>query len=154
MKYKRFLFLLRVLRFDDIGTPDDRRKSDNLSPISQVIRDIRLDRYDTVRFRKFKARNFDIQVEPRSGRPVEVDCEQLKQIIDQDRNVSAPTIALELDVYQKTIVNALKRTNVTFKFNCRVPHELTAKVKSKRKAACLALLRDQRKRKSGQNCDL
>ncbi|GBN71226.1 Histone-lysine N-methyltransferase SETMAR [Araneus ventricosus] len=68
-------------------------------------------------FRKFKAGNFDIEDEPRSGRPIEVDCEQLKQIIAQDRNVSTRTIALELDVYQKTIVKALKRIDVTFKFN-------------------------------------
>ncbi|GBN21963.1 Histone-lysine N-methyltransferase SETMAR [Araneus ventricosus] len=98
-------------------------------------------------FWKFKAGNFDIDDEPRSGRPIEVDCEQLKQIIDQDRNVSTRTIALELDVCQKTIVNALKRINVTFKFNRWVPHELTAEDKRKRKAACLVLLRDQRKEK-------
>ncbi|GBM36339.1 Histone-lysine N-methyltransferase SETMAR [Araneus ventricosus] len=105
--------------------------------------------YDTIKvwFQKFKARNFDIEDEPRSGRPIEVDCEQLKQIIDQDRNVSTRTIALELDVCQTAIVNALKRINLTFKFNRWVPHELTAEDKRKRKAICLALLRDQRKEK-------
>ncbi|GBN99186.1 hypothetical protein AVEN_262565-1 [Araneus ventricosus] len=62
--------------------------------------------YDTVKvwFRKFKAGNFDINDEQRSGRPIEVDCEQLEQITDQDRNVSTRNIALELDVCQKTIV--------------------------------------------------
>ncbi|GBM80453.1 Histone-lysine N-methyltransferase SETMAR [Araneus ventricosus] len=105
--------------------------------------------YDSVKvwFRKFKAGNFDIEDEPRSGRPIEVDCEQLKHIIDQDRNVSTRTIAVELDVCQKTTVNALKRINLTFKFNRCVPHESTAEDKRKRKAACLALLRDQRKEK-------
>ncbi|GBN35186.1 Histone-lysine N-methyltransferase SETMAR [Araneus ventricosus] len=105
--------------------------------------------YDTdkVWFRKFKAGNFDIEDEPRSGRPVEADCEQLKQIIDQYRIVSTRTIALELAVCQKTIINALKPINVTFKFNLWVPHELTDENKRKRKAACLALLRDQRKEK-------
>ncbi|KMQ81406.1 histone-lysine n-methyltransferase setmar [Lasius niger] len=112
--------------------------------------------YDTVKvwFRKFKAGNFDIEDEPRSGRPIEVDCEQLKQIIDQDRNVSTRTIALELDICQKTVVNALKRINLTFKFNRWVPHELTAEDKDKRNAACLSLLRDRRREHSGQNCDL
>ncbi|GBN32097.1 Histone-lysine N-methyltransferase SETMAR [Araneus ventricosus] len=102
---------------------------------------------DTVKvwFWKFKAGNFDIEDEPRFGRPFEVDSEQLKQIIDQDRNVSTRTIALELDVCQKTIVSALKR--IKFKFNRWVPHELTAKDKRKRKAACLGLLRDQMKEK-------
>ncbi|GBN09646.1 Histone-lysine N-methyltransferase SETMAR, partial [Araneus ventricosus] len=109
----------------------------------------RLLRAHTVKvwFRKFKAGNFDIEDEPRSGRPIEVDCEQLKHIIDQDRNVSTRTIALELDICQKTIDNALKRINVTFKFNRWVPHELTAERKRKREAACLALLGDQRKEK-------
>ncbi|GBN87069.1 hypothetical protein AVEN_202598-1 [Araneus ventricosus] len=95
----------------------------------------------------FKAGNFDNEDEPRSVLPIEVDCEQLKQIIDQDRNVPTRTIALELDVCRKTIVNALKRINLTFQFNRCVPHELTAEDKRKRKATCLALLRDQRKRK-------
>ncbi|GBN92204.1 Histone-lysine N-methyltransferase SETMAR [Araneus ventricosus] len=105
--------------------------------------------YDTVKvwFQKFKAGNFDIEDKPCSGCPIEVDCEQLKQITDQDRNVSTRTIALELDVCQKTIVNALTCINVTFKFNRWVPHELTAEDKRKRKAVCLALLRDQRKEK-------
>ncbi|GFU32965.1 histone-lysine N-methyltransferase SETMAR [Trichonephila clavipes] len=52
-------------------------------------------------FRKFKAGNFDIEDEPRSGCPLEVDCEQLNQIIDQYRNVSVQTMALELEVCQK-----------------------------------------------------
>ncbi|GFX21374.1 histone-lysine N-methyltransferase SETMAR [Trichonephila clavipes] len=40
--------------------------------------------YDTVKvwFRKFKARSFDIEDDPRSGRSIEVNCDQLKQIID------------------------------------------------------------------------
>ncbi|GBN36479.1 Histone-lysine N-methyltransferase SETMAR [Araneus ventricosus] len=105
--------------------------------------------YDTVEvwFWKLKAGNFDIEDEPHSGHPIEVDCEQLKQIIDQDRNLSTLTIASELDVCQKTIVITLKFINLTFKFNHWVSHELTAEDKRKRKAACLALLRDQRKEK-------
>ncbi|GBM30023.1 Histone-lysine N-methyltransferase SETMAR [Araneus ventricosus] len=105
--------------------------------------------YDTVKvwFRKFKAENFNIEDEPRSGHPIEVDCEQLKQIIDQDRNVSTQTIMLELDICQKTIVDALKCINLKLKFNHWMPHELIAEDKRKRKVDCLALLRDQRKEK-------
>ncbi|GBM30026.1 Histone-lysine N-methyltransferase SETMAR [Araneus ventricosus] len=90
---------------------------------------------------------FNIEDEPCSGCPIEVDCEQLKQIIDQDRNVSTRTIMLELDICQKTIVDALKGINLKFKLNGWVPHELIAEDKRKRKADCLALLRDQRKEK-------
>ncbi|GBN08177.1 hypothetical protein AVEN_82405-1 [Araneus ventricosus] len=77
----------------------------------------------------------------RSGRPIEVDCEQLEHIIDQDSNVSTRTIASELDVCQKTIVNVLTSINLTFKFNRWVPRQAQAI------SACLALLRDQRKEK-------
>lgn len=56
--------------------------------------------YDTIKvwFRKFETRNFDISAESSSGRPTEVDCEQFKQIIYQEKSVSTQTIALELDV--------------------------------------------------------
>ena len=75
--------------------------------------------YDTVKvwFRKFKSMIFNIGDEPRSCRSAEVDCDKLKQIIDQDGNVSTRTIALELEVFQKTIVNTFNRTNLVFKFN-------------------------------------
>lgn len=43
--------------------------------------------YDTVWFQTFKSRNFDIGCESHSGRLIEVNCEQLKQITDQDKNV-------------------------------------------------------------------
>lgn len=49
-------------------------------------------------FRKFNAGNFNIEDKTHSGRPIEVDCEQIKQIINQDKNVSTRTIALELNV--------------------------------------------------------
>lgn len=37
MNYKRFLFILRVLRFDDVRTRDDRRKVDKLAAIRDVF---------------------------------------------------------------------------------------------------------------------
>lgn len=37
MSIKRFLFLLRVLRFDDINTRDNRKESDNLAPIREIF---------------------------------------------------------------------------------------------------------------------
>ncbi|XP_055936820.1 piggyBac transposable element-derived protein 4-like [Argiope bruennichi] len=37
MNYKRFLFILRVLRFDDIKTRNDRRKIDKLAPVRNLF---------------------------------------------------------------------------------------------------------------------
>lgn len=49
------------------------------------ISGINLVSYDAFKvfFRKFKHGNFDIEDGLRSGRTIEVDCQQLKQIIDQ-----------------------------------------------------------------------
>ena len=103
--------------------------------------------YDTVKiwFRKRKAGNFDTEDESCSGRPAKVDCDKLKQIINQDRNTSTQTIVLTFDGFQKTIVNVLIRINLALKFNRLIAHELTAEDKSNRIAAGVALLRDQRK---------
>ncbi|PRD30835.1 UNVERIFIED_CONTAM: mutS [Trichonephila clavipes] len=96
----------------------------------------------TIWYRKFKTGNFSIEEELLSDRPIEVDCDQLKQIIDQDRKISAQTTALELHICQRTKVNALKLE----------PHELTAEDRSKRKVAFFALLKEREH--PGQNCDL
>ncbi|CAK1581223.1 unnamed protein product [Parnassius mnemosyne] len=37
MSIKRFLFLLRVLRFDDINTRDNRKETDHLAPIREIF---------------------------------------------------------------------------------------------------------------------
>lgn len=60
--------------------------------------------YDTfkVLFPKFKIGYFEIEEEPHSGNPIEVNCELLGQIIDQYTNVSTRTIMLELNLCQKT----------------------------------------------------
>lgn len=83
--------------------------------------------------------------ERRSVRSIEVCCTQLKQIIDQGRNVSTRIITLELNVCQNAIINTLKRINLTFKFNRWLPHELTAEDNCHRKSCCLAVPRNQRK---------
>ena len=57
--------------------------------------------YSKIWFQKFKAGNFNIEVESRSGLLAEVDCDKLKQIVYLDRIVSTRTIVLELDVCQK-----------------------------------------------------
>ncbi|GFW04562.1 histone-lysine n-methyltransferase setmar [Trichonephila clavipes] len=59
--------------------------------------------YDRVKLwlRMFKAGNFSTEDEPLSGHPIEVDCDRLKQIIDQDRKISTRTVALELGICQR-----------------------------------------------------
>lgn len=50
-----------------------------------------------------------------------------------DINISTRTIALEIHVCQETIVNALQRLKLMFKFNRWVPQKLTAEDKLKKR---------------------
>lgn len=95
----------------------------------------------------FQCLNLEIDTknEPHSDRFIKADCLQLKQIIVQDRNAPTRTSVLEFNVYRKPIINAMKRINLTFKFNRWMHHELNAEEKLKRKIWCLGALRYQKK---------
>lgn len=54
----------------------------------------------------------DIEDEPHSGCPIKVECDQLKQTIDQGRNVATQTIVLEFDVNQNRKLNDPKCINL------------------------------------------
>lgn len=113
--------------------------------------------YDIVKvwFQTFISITFDTEDEPRSGHPIKVDCEQLLQIIVLNRNVSTYTIALELNVCQKTLVNDMKCINLTFKFNRLVPYELTPEDNGKRKKLLIGSAQKSNVRKyTEQKCDL
>lgn len=89
----------RVLYYEchnNLGTAEYQKKMYESLGINIVS-------YDTVKdqFRISKAGNFDNEVEARSRRPNKVDCEQLKQIIDQDINISTRTTALQLEICVK-----------------------------------------------------
>lgn len=73
----------------------------------------------------------------------------IKQIIDQNKNISTRIIALELNICQKSIVDALKRTDVTFKFNRWMPHKLTIE-----KLLFVSAQRSKEKEHSVKNCNL
>lgn len=83
--------------------------------------------------RKIKARNFETEDELRSGRPIEVHCEQLNQIINHDINVFNTNYCIRAERFPKNHSYTLK----CIKFNRWVPHKLTHQYKSKIKAACL-----------------
>lgn len=77
---------------------------------------------------------------------IELESEQLKQIIDKERNFAAQTISFEFNICQKTIINTVKCIILMFKFNHQLPHKLAVENKHKRKNCCLALLRGQKKK--------
>ncbi|GFW86382.1 hypothetical protein TNCV_4331661 [Trichonephila clavipes] len=59
------------------------RQDEFRGPRSDYVRQVALETMKQLW--KFKASNFDIEDEPRFGYPFEVDCDQLKQINDQEQ---------------------------------------------------------------------
>ena len=60
-------------------------------------------------FVKFRSGDFSLKDEKRSGRPVEVDDDQIKAIIDSDRHSTTREITEELHVSHTCIENRLKQ---------------------------------------------
>ncbi|GFW06318.1 histone-lysine N-methyltransferase SETMAR [Trichonephila clavipes] len=75
-------------------------------------------------FAKFRSGNFSLKDEKRSGRPVEVDDDLIKAIIDSDRHSTTREIAEKLHVSHTCIENHLKQLGYVQKLDTWVPHEL------------------------------
>ena len=75
-------------------------------------------------FAKFRSGDFSLKDNQRSGRPIDVDDDQIKAIIESDRHISVREIAERLNVSHTTIENHLKCFGVIKKHDIWVPHEL------------------------------
>lgn len=75
-------------------------------------------------FAKFRSGDFSLKDEQRSGRPVEVDDDQIKALIDADRHSTTREIAGKLDVSHTCIEKRLKELGYVKKLDLWVPHEL------------------------------
>ena len=75
-------------------------------------------------FKKFRSGDFSLKDEQRSGRPTEVDDDQIKILIEDDRHITVRDIAKRLNVSHTTIENHLKCLGLSKKLDIWVPHEL------------------------------
>lgn len=75
-------------------------------------------------FEKFRSGDFSLKDEHRSGRPYEVDDDQIKAIIESDRHTTVREIAERLNVSHPTIERHLKCLGLVKKLDIWVPHEL------------------------------
>lgn len=92
-------------------------------------------------FRKFKAGATSMADEPRSGRPTVVSATDLRAAIMDDRHATCRDLALDFKVHFTTISDALRRLNLSYKFNRWVPHELSPVNKRDRVRMCTQLLK-------------
>ncbi|GFV48376.1 histone-lysine N-methyltransferase SETMAR [Trichonephila clavipes] len=75
-------------------------------------------------FAEFRSGDFSLKDEKRFGRPVEVDDDLIKAIIDSDRHSTTREIAEKLHVSHTCIENHLKELGYVQKLDIWVPHEL------------------------------
>ena len=87
-------------------------------------------------FDKFRSGDFVLKDEQRSGRPNEVNDDQIKAIIESDRHVTMREIAEMLKMPKSTIDRHMQRLGLVKKLDIWIPHELKEIHLTKRTNAC------------------
>ncbi|EZA47571.1 Histone-lysine N-methyltransferase SETMAR, partial [Ooceraea biroi] len=75
-------------------------------------------------FTKFRSGDFNVKDAPRSGRPIEIDDDKIKALIDSNRRLTTREIAENLNISKSSVENHLKRLGYISKLDISVPHEL------------------------------
>ena len=78
-------------------------------------------------FPKFHAGDFLLDDAPRSGRPVEVDSDQIETLIENNQRCNTWEIADILKISKSSIENHLYQLGYVNPFDVRVPHKLSEK---------------------------
>ncbi|GFV67949.1 histone-lysine N-methyltransferase SETMAR [Trichonephila clavipes] len=74
---------------------------------------------------RFRSCIFDVKDAPRTGRPVIKNVDKITEIIEVDRHVSCRSIAQELKIDHKTVLNHLRKVGFKKKLDVWVPHQST-----------------------------
>ena len=122
------------------------RKGKNAVQAAKKLRDVYGDEALKERqcrnwFEKFRSGDFSLKDDQRSGRPVELNEDEIKTIIEADRHVTTREIAEKLNVSHTAIEKHLKRVGLVKKLDIWVPHDLKEVHLTKRINACDLLLK-------------
>jgi len=105
------------------------RKGKSAERVAKKLRDVYGDKALKERqcqnwFRKFRSGDFSLKDEPRSGRPNEVDDDQIKALIELDRHVTEREIGEKLNIPKSTVHYHIQSLGLVKKLDIWVPHEL------------------------------
>jgi histone-lysine N-methyltransferase SETMAR len=95
-------------------------------------------------FNQFTNGNFDLDDSSRSGRPVEVDLDELKQLIEDDPRLTTRYLADQLGCSHTTVETYLNKLGKTWKYGAWIPHELSAHQLQYRLDVCMDLMTSHR----------
>lgn len=98
--------------------------------------------YDTAKVwhRKFKNGEYCLEDEPHHGRPVELDVERLKVLVEMDPRRTTTDLGEELMCSHTTIGHHLHQLGKRWKYGAWIPHQLEPHVLQARLDACMHLL--------------
>ena len=91
-------------------------------------------------FKKFRGGDESLEDDERSGRPSDVDNDQLRALVEANPRTTVRQLASELDVTYTTISNHLREIGKTKKIDKWVPHELNDNQKKRRYEVLSSLL--------------
>lgn len=107
-------------------------------------------------FKKFRNGDFNLEDEPRIGRPCSFDSEELRTVVESNPSNSIRKLSAEVGASKETVRRHLHKLGMVNK-SCRsVPHELTEEQANRRLTICSHLLQnpqDIRFLKSIVTCD-
>ena len=83
-------------------------------------------------FKKFKSGNYDVDDQPRSGRPSELDDRALLELVERDTRQSSRAMAATMGCSHQTILSHLEALGKTRKLGYWVPHRLTEQNRDQR----------------------
>ncbi|GFW04476.1 histone-lysine N-methyltransferase SETMAR [Trichonephila clavipes] len=90
-------------------------------------------------FRRIRSGIFDVKDAPRTGRPVIENVDKITEIFEVDRHVSSNSIAQELNINHKSVLNYLRIVGFKKKLHVWVPPQLTPKNMMDQISICEAL---------------
>ena len=90
-------------------------------------------------FNRFKNDNFELNDLPRAGRPLEVDIDVLKQLIEEDPRLTTRCLAERLGCSHTTVETHLGELGTTWKYGVWIPHELPPHQLHHRVDTCMEL---------------
>ncbi|XP_020289890.1 histone-lysine N-methyltransferase SETMAR-like [Pseudomyrmex gracilis] len=91
-------------------------------------------------FAKFKRGDFNLEDQPRSGRPSGIDDDIVRNLVDANSRISTQEIADRLNVDRSTAFRHLKKLGYSLKLDVWVPHSLTERNKMDRVSTANSLL--------------
>lgn len=121
------------------------RKGITVGAATKNIQDVYLDRAPALRtvkkwFAKFRRGDFNLEDEPRSGRPSDIDDDVLRALIANNARISTEEVAEALNIDRSTAFRRLKKMGLTLKLDTWVPHSLSEKNKLDRISEAISLL--------------